>query len=128
MIEKIKDIKEVKLAKGHILVELVQPKKSKLIMPEGVAGIPSVIEKEEVILSNFEGINVGDLILDARYGIGERGKLELEGKVYMIAQGHDVKLWTPASNFDQEKESDKTEGFTDLGSNMNEILNNVNNK
>ena len=98
VLEKVKDIDKLILGPNQVLVEIIEFKSS-LVLSAGSGPVPNVIEREEVVRSTVEGINVGDIILDARYGLGDKGVLKLGERRLLMANGHDIKMWTRRDNF-----------------------------
>ena len=103
-LDKVKDLKQIKLGPNQVLVEIIE-KKSKIILASGNGEPSSAIEREEVFLSNAEGINAGDIILEARYDVGgEIGFHDLDGRKFVVVTSHNIKMWTSEENFKKENQ------------------------
>jgi hypothetical protein len=104
-LDKVKDIKKIRLGKNQLLIELVS-KKSTIILASTDGEPKSTVIREQIALANVEegsDIEVGDIILEARYnGNSALHKIILPNgdvKEYMIANLHDIRMWTKPENF-----------------------------
>lgn len=108
-LDKVLNLEQLKLGKNQVLVELVYAKqKGNIILAESLDNIQSSeVIKEVVVASNFEDIVPGDIVIDARYAIGKEGILKFGERAFVIAFGHDVKLWVKSENFNEDKKTEK---------------------
>lgn len=113
---KVKDLEQLKLGNNMVLVEMVKEKPKApegLILPDTEDTLDGY-KKEIVIKSTQEGIEKGDIVLDGRYALGQNGMLKKGERLFALAYGHDVKLWTKPGNFDENKTEEKAKTALDL--------------
>lgn len=99
---KVKDINNLKMAPGHVLVELIESKyKGNIVIPNIAkeSNAATTLEKVVVVKSTAENINVGDVIID--YNISY-GVMILGDRKFSLLRGHDVKIWVDADNFNMD--------------------------
>ena len=102
-LDKVKDLKKINLGPNQVLVEIIE-KKSKIVLASSSNEPSSSILREVVFLSNVEGINDGDIVLEARYDVGgEIGFHDLEGRKFVAVPVHNIKMWTSPENFKIEE-------------------------
>ena len=108
-LEKVLNLEQLKLGKNQVLVELVRAKqKGSIIVTDSLDSLePTEIVKEVVITSNFEDIVPGDIVIDARYALGKDGVLKFGERSFVIAFGHDIKLWVKPENYDENLKVEK---------------------
>ena len=112
-LEKVKDLSKLELGKQQVLVEQIVKKHKGKLELVGEKDITSTDElvKVVVIASNYEGIEVGDILIDYRMMLGANGMLKLEDRVFAVVMGHDIKLWTKPENYDEDRKIEKKESL-----------------
>ena len=109
-LEKVKDLEQIRLGKNQVLVELIyKTQGSGNIIIAGEDGNNSTREliKTEVIASEFEEVQPGDVLIEYRMMIGQNGMLKLGKRTFAIVAGFDIKIWTKPDNYDESKEAKK---------------------
>lgn len=99
---KVKDLSKLELGKGKILVEFVRKPEGTIILADQAADSPDNLLRMEVVATAHDEIPVGALIVEARFARGmSEGTLKFNDRVFMVAFGQDVALWTTEDNFDE---------------------------
>ena len=105
-LDKVKDLEQIKLGKNQVLVELVYKKQEtgNIIIASDVAEASKELIKTVVVASDFEGVSVGDILIEYRMMLGQNGMLKLGDRAFAIVAGFDIKIWTDPTNYDETAE------------------------
>lgn len=105
---RVKDIKQLIIPKGNLLVEIVEKKSSGIILPGSSVDKKSKFEHEfsyGVVIAKADNVtlfDVGDIILD----FGPVDVFAWKGKKYCVVLDLTIRIGVKSDNFDVNKKED----------------------
>jgi hypothetical protein len=100
-LNKVKDIKKVNIAPGHVMIELIQKKDSKIILPEGSGVNSLVIAKVVKVGENVKTVKTGDIVLEVKsFGPHSFSRCKKDDKIYLVTDQYNILLWTSLDNYE----------------------------
>lgn len=108
-LHKVKNLEEVKVGVGKVLVEFIKKPQGKIILTDQASSSEDNVLKMKVVASNDDRIPVGAIVVEARFALGlAEGNLKFGDRSFMIAFGQDIALWTIEDNFDENAKPPKS--------------------